>query len=119
MKTIVQFCKDNKLYWMAVKYRHQFGYFPRKGFDIVRFETREILVSFEPITAGSDHCSWYVRIGHQNYKGPRYFKRISKKILSYIDVHAKSYYKIQVHNGFVDEERQIHPISGNIYDLTT
>lgn len=84
MKKLEKFCLDNNLTLMKVKYRHQFGYCRRVGYDIVKPATQEILCSFEPVEYTSGD-RWYLRNVHKGFKGPRYCKRISKKILSYID----------------------------------
>ena len=92
MKTLENYCKNKGLKLVAVRYRHQFGYLKRKGFDIIKPSTNEILVSFEPKNIGE---KWYLRTVHNNYKGTRYINRITEKFLNEnITPYENSFFRI-------------------------
>ena len=90
MKYLNDFCKANNLKLVSIRYKHQFGYCKRKGYDIVNPSNNAILASFEPCNY-SNGDKWYLRNKHDNYKGPRYCKRITKNILSYINPAESSF----------------------------
>jgi hypothetical protein len=85
MKTLQQFCEEKGLVLVPIRYRHQFGYMKRKGFDICK-PNGEILVAFEPIDFSTG--KWLLRNTYRGYSGPYYTNRITKKFLSGIDVNG-------------------------------
>jgi hypothetical protein len=91
MKTISEYCEVNNLKLVTIRYKHQFGYCKRKGYDIINPSNNAILVSFEPVNYSDD--KWYLRNVHHNYNGPRYAKRITSKLLSFINPSETSFFR--------------------------
>lgn len=89
MKTLIEFCSKNGLTLTPIKYRHQFGYCKRKGYDITRGQ--KIIASFEPCEFSNGE-KWYLRNTHENCTGPRYFKRITPKSLENLNPAANSFF---------------------------
>lgn len=81
MITISTFCKTRKLTFHKITYRAQGVKLKTQGFDIVD-DKMQILASFEP----KDYKvgKWYLRETYIGYTGPRYFHRISLKLLNQI-----------------------------------
>ena len=92
MKALQNFAEANNLQIIPIKYRHQFGYVRRKGYDLVKNDgSKQILASFEPCEY-SNGDKWYIRNTHEQYKGPRYFKRITPAVLININPAALSFF---------------------------
>lgn len=81
-KHLIEFVKAHNLKLAKVRYKHQFGYCKRKGWDILN-EHNHILASFEPIEFSD--ARWYLRNRHAEYTGLEYVKSISKSVLRDID----------------------------------
>jgi len=92
MKTLELFCKINNLKLVEIRYKHQFGYCSRKGYDIINPLNNAILVSFEPVYYSSGD-RWHLCHVHHNYRGPRYAKRITSKLLSFINPAETSFFR--------------------------
>ena len=93
MKTIKEFCEKNNLKFVLIRYNNGFGYCTRKGIDIINPSNNDILASFEPVYY-SNGDKWYLRNRHNNYLGPLYFKRITKKSLSFINPFETSFFRL-------------------------
>lgn len=78
MKSLKTFAAENNLIVSPVRYRHQFGYCKRKGYDLCRPDGK-ILAAFEPIELSD--AKWYIRDKHEGYNGKRYINRITLKFL--------------------------------------
>jgi hypothetical protein len=77
---LLDYANKNQLNLVSIRYKHQFRYMKRKGFDLVNPTTDEIIASFEP-TDMLDGSKWYLRHVHDNYTGSKYFPRLSKTAL--------------------------------------
>ncbi len=92
MKTLLSFAAKNNLVVLPIRYKHQFGYCKRKGYDLLT-KDGYILASFEPTQFNSTNEKWYLRNVHENYNGKRYISRITEKFLSEnINVESKSFF---------------------------
>jgi len=89
MKTLEDFCKKNKLKLYKIRYRHLGAI--NYGWDIVKPPKNLIVCGLEPINCSSGN-KWYVRYAHEDYKGPRYLKRVTKAFLNNLDINKPSSY---------------------------
>jgi hypothetical protein len=102
-KALEAFAAANGLKVIPIRYRHQFGYCKRKGYDLVKEvdnvttidskcektgKVGYVIASFEPIDNLDGH-KWYVRNVGENYQGERYISRISQA-LKFIDTNSKT-----------------------------
>lgn len=87
MKTIDLFCVDKNLKCVEIRYRHQFGYIKRKGFDLID-DNGYIKASFEPVDY-SNGDKWHLRNGKSELGS--YFKRISKSVLESLDLNYENH----------------------------
>jgi hypothetical protein len=91
MKTLKEFAQKNNLELIPINYTFQGIRLKRKGFDLVRKETfkditgkelRHVVLSFEPKNYSVSTDKWYLRACSSEYKGQRYFTRITPKVLN-------------------------------------
>jgi hypothetical protein len=87
MKTLIDYAKENELVVVEIKY-HGWGT-TNIGYDIINPKNAQIIVAIEPYFIGD--TKWYFRDVHKNYDGERYFKKISKKMLSQLNPKADSF----------------------------
>lgn len=94
MKTLNNYAAEHGLTVRVIRYRHQFGYCKRKGYDLVN-KAGHILISLEPCDY-SNGDKWHIRNSHKGYNGPSYIKRISRAFLSCVDPLASSFIRTTI-----------------------
>jgi hypothetical protein len=99
-KTLQNFADKNNLEVVPIRYKHQFGYCKRKGFDLIKKEIvygidksrefHEIVLSLEP---SESHYKWRLTTYPVNCNGNtlKYFRKIQKAMFKNIDINQKSY----------------------------
>ena len=93
-KCLRDFCTENNLNLIIIRYKTGFGYVKRRGFDLVNPKNNQIIASFEPINY-SDKTKWFLRHVHRNYKGERYFLNLCKSALKNINPLESSFFQIK------------------------
>ena len=84
-KVLTQFAAENNLDLVNINYSNGC-----KGYDFVKKDSKQIVVSIEPINRTNE--KWFFRTTHENYIGKHYFKSISKKMFVDINVKENSFY---------------------------
>ena len=82
MKRIKQYAIENNLTLRLITYTFSGIRIRRKGLELTK--GRYVLFSVEPIERVGA-VKWMVTISPKDYNGPRYFKRITTKILRNLD----------------------------------
>jgi hypothetical protein len=90
MKSLHKFAAENNLQVKQIRYRHQFGYCKRKGFDLVK--DNFIVISFEPCDY-SNGDKWLIRNKPKGFIGDMWISRITTKFLNTYLLPVKDNYK--------------------------
>lgn len=94
MKTLLNFCEQNNLLLVHIKYRFQGMRLRRKGFDIVRPNDKTILFSFEPENFTHSKIKWFVRVSPEGYTKGSHINRITKDIFNGVNLDCFTGYKL-------------------------
>ena len=78
---IEEYCKTRGLWLIKIRYKHQFGYIKRKGFDI-RDNENKLLLEVEPCFF-SNGDKWHIKLNNTGKSMPSYFKK-SNHIIKYL-----------------------------------
>lgn len=93
MKKVKEFCDQNGLVFVPIRYTSQGISLRRKGFDICK-KNGEIIVSLEPKSYRKDSIyskdKWWIACVSENYNGPRYLSSITKNFLRSLDLNEST-----------------------------
>ena len=93
-KCLTEYAQKHKLIVVPIRYKHQFGYCKRKGFDLVNPLSKEIIASFEPTQMQYYSTKWTLRHVHENYTGRKEFDRLCPSVLKDLKPTEKSYFHL-------------------------